>query len=141
MNYEIRLKNGEATIDFGQSDIGGKYKQSSNGGYYMICDTLYTPSTSAEYIFVFTTKDVLYKKAIPGDMQAEWFMVFDDGGSMIVTEEYILVLGNDGKQITKKKLPGFDSCNLVGRTMYVIGENDKGCKFLLLLNGWRILRG
>lgn len=134
MNYDIMLKNGQATIDFGQSDIGGKYKQSPNGEYYMICDTLNTPSTSMEYLFVFTPKDVLYKKAIPGDAQAEWFTVFDDGGSMVVTEEYILVLGNDGKQITKKNLPGFSFCDIIGRTLYVIGENDDGIKFLLLFD-------
>lgn len=134
MNYDIMLKNGQATIDFGQSDIGGEYKQSPSREYYMICDTLNTPSTSMEYLFVFTPKDVLYKKAIPGDTQAEWFTVFDDGGSIVITEECILILGNDGKQITKKKLPGFGSCDLIGRTLYVIGETDEGKKFLLLFD-------
>lgn len=134
MNYDIRIKNGSVTIDFGQSDIGGKYKQSPNGEYYIICDTLYTPSTSAEYIFVFTTKNVLYKKAIPGDINPEWFEVFDDGGCIIVTEEIILSIGPDGKQAAKKKIPGFETCDLAGNTLYVVGENNDGCKFLLLFD-------
>ena len=134
MIYNIELKKEDAIIEFGKSDIWGKYKQSPNGEYYIICDTLYTPSTSAEYIFVFTSKDVLYKKAIPGDINPEWFKVFDDGGSIIVTEEVILSIGPDGKQTVKKKIPGFEACDLVGNTLYVVGENNDGCKFLLLFD-------
>lgn len=134
MNYNIELKDGCATIEFGQSDISGKYRQSSNGEYYILCDTLYSPSNCRDYLFVFTKQDVVYKKAIPGEERVNWFMVSDEGESFIVTDAYILILSLDGKQVMKKTLPLFTVCYFVGNTLYVVGENDSGITFLLLLD-------
>lgn len=137
MDYDIRFKDDTAHIVFGKRDIAGKYKQSPNGELFIVCDTLYTESENAEdaeYIFVFTHDTVVYKKAMPDDASAEWFAVFDDGSSLIVTDEYILSLLPDGKQAVRKKFSGLEFCRLERQTLYVVGCNDDDKKVLMLFD-------
>lgn len=134
MRTTIKFKNGAADIEIGNSDISGKYVTSPNGRYFMICDTLYTPSgNDKEYAFVFTKDEVCYKKLIPNEAAGESFYVFDDGQSLILTDESTLIrLDVTGKQISKRTVPELDENGIIGSVFYGIGYDDDGLTFLYL---------
>lgn len=136
MNYSIMIdaKRNMATIEFGKSDICGEYKKSPNGQIYMLCDILDTSNDSKEAAFVFTANEVLYKKIIPEDASVDYFEVFDDGRSLIVTDEIVLMLTADGKQVKRKKFSSIQQHGFYGSTLWIIGDNDEGDTILALFD-------
>lgn len=136
MRTTIKFKNGTADIEIGNSDISGRYVTSPNGRYFMICDTLYVPSgNDKEYAFVFTKDEVCYKKLIPNEAAVESFYVFDDGQSLILTDESTLIRFDvTGKQISKRTAPELDDNGLIGSVFYGIGSDDDGCMVLFIYN-------
>ena len=128
MGTKIEFKNDSAYIEIGNSDISGRYVTSPNGRYFMICDTLYVPSgNDRQYAFVFTKDEVSYKKLIPNDECGESFYVFDDGQSLILTDDCNLIrLDATGKQLSKRKLPDVETNGIIGSKFYAVGYNDDG---------------
>ena len=135
MNATIEIKGTSAFLEIGKSDISGDFKQSPNGQFFMICDTLYSPSgnNDKECAVVFTADYVCYKKAIPNDVCVDIFYVFDDGSSLIVTEDEDLIrLDGTGKQITKRKICSIESHGFLDQILYIIGDNEEGDTVLSL---------
>lgn len=128
----IEFKDKKAFIEIGKSDISGEFKQSKNGQYYMICDTLFSASgNDREYAIVFTKKDIVYKKPLSDDSDVSDFYVFDDGSSLLMVDDEALIrLDAAGKQITKRKIRADDSHGLLSGRFYTIGSDDEGLAVL-----------
>lgn len=134
MRTTIKFKNGTADIEIGNSYIYGDYVASPSGQYFMTCGTLCVPSgNDKEYAFVFTKDEVCYKKQIPNDAAGESFYVFDDGQSLILTDESTLIrLDATGKQISKRTVPELDTNGIIESVFYGIGSDDEGLTLLFL---------
>lgn len=133
MEYKISFSKETATIEFGNSDISGKYKCSPDGKLFIVCDTLYSSSSDKEYIFVFTKQDVIYKKAISNDDSADDYYIFNDGKALIIFDEYIIHLDSDGKRLSKVNYSlSFDEYDITDSLFWGIGTNDDGNTALFL---------
>lgn len=102
---KISFEGKNAYIDWGQKDISGEYKQSKNGKFFAVCNTLYGKTTSTESVVVFTESDVLYIKKLSEDQDVGHYLVLDDGSCALFTDDYFILVGADGKQVMKKKIP------------------------------------
>lgn len=128
MEIKIEFKGATAYIDIGNSDISGEYVVSPNGQYFMLCNTLFTPSgNDREYAIVFSKDNVVYKKAIPGDSGCLARYVFDDASSLVLTDECdLLCYDPSGKQVKKALGIEPEQHGFVGDVFYIIGSNEDG---------------
>lgn len=140
MNIEINLdrERKSALIYIGNNkEINGEYIESSNGEYFFLSDTLFSNTSEAESIIVFTKDDVLYTKKISEDIiDLKLCRVFNDGSCFYcIDEDIFIALDPTGKQKAKRKIIGlYDQSGITGNLLYAFGCDDDARGILSVLN-------
>ena len=114
-------------IDWDTNGIGEEYNTSPNGELFITCGDVSTENTDKMCVFVFNRDTVLYNKVYTNTCvpETENYYVFDDGKSIVVTEEFWVYLDSNGEQIAKKKI-SYEKCGIEKTVFWCVGENEDG---------------
>ena len=128
-------KNNNVSIDWGTDSAYDNYKKSPNGNIFIT----WAPSDKYDtryYLIVFNETELFYKKSFSSDLCLDLDNVFilDDKTSILVADEYILHLNENGENISKKNIAHNNEYGINGNYFWCSGEKENGDNCILVIN-------
>lgn len=128
-------KNNNVWIDWGTDSAYDNYKKSPNGNIFIT----WAPSDKYDtrhYLIVFDETELFYKKSFSSDLYLDLDNVFvlDDKTSILIADEYILYLNENGENISKKNIAHNNEYGISGNYFWCTGEKESGDNCIFVIN-------
>lgn len=124
-----------AGIDWDTDSTHDDYKVSPNGNVFIMWG-MSDKNNEKYYLIVFDKEQVFYKKVFSSDLCVDLnnLYVFDDKTAILVTDEYILHLNENGENISKKNIAHNNEYGISGNYFWCTGEKESGDSCILVIN-------
>ena len=124
-----------AGIDWDNDSTHDDYKASPNGNVFIMWG-MSDKNNEKYYLIVFDKDNVFYKKSFSSDLCVDLnnIYVFDDKTSILVADEYVLYLDENGENISKKSIAHNNEYGISGVYFWCLGEKENGDNCILVIN-------
>ena len=137
MEYKISFfgTGNHAGIDWDTDSTHDDYKVSPNGNIFIMWG-MSDKNNEKYYLIVFDKDKVFYKKAFSSDLCVDLnnLYIFDDKTSILVADEYVLCLNEDGENISKKNIAHNNEYGISGDYFWCTGEKENRDNYILVIN-------
>ena len=122
-------------IDWDTDSTHDDYKVSSNGNVFIMWG-MSNKNNEKYYLIVFDKERVFYKKVFSSDLCVDLnnLYVFDDKTSILIADDYILYLNENGENISKKNIAHNNEYGISGNYFWCTGEKENRDNYILVIN-------